>query len=157
MRSEALFLNEVREEHVEIQHQTVYLSGLAFSILIHMFLIIYHYRMWHKPANQISKSWAHVDSFSTTLFPSAKINPKKTSITASTAHAGTLVVVLEGKVSTQESKVSTQESSRLSGNEMITVFAMIWFVFLRTGITWLEKPQGNCENSGYLHNTQVWD
>lgn len=32
----------------------VYLSGLAFSMLIYMFLIIYHYHMWHKPANRIS-------------------------------------------------------------------------------------------------------
>lgn len=61
-----------------------------------------------------------------------KKNPKK--------QAANLVVVFQWKV-------STRESSWLSGNETITVFSIIWFVFLRTGMSWLEKPPGNCENS----------
>lgn len=42
--------------------------------------------------------------------------------------AANLVVVFQWKV-------STRESSRLSGNETITVFPIIWFVFLRTGMS----------------------
>lgn len=41
--------------------------------------------------------------------------------------AANLVVVFQWKV-------STRESSRLSGNETITVFPIIGFVFLRTGM-----------------------